>query len=72
MPMRITKTCRHCGGAVDQDDYFGDWFHTGRADTGGSTDMACDPAKTTGNQATPTLTVEPRTTPAARFPEGGK
>lgn len=57
MPLKIIKVCRHCGEPIEQDDYFQDWFHTGRESS--DIDMPCDPAKPTGLQATPTFAVEP-------------
>ena len=62
MAIQIITTCKNCGQPIDQDDYLSDWFHTDRADTGGATDMHCDPAKplTADNQATPGIQIKER------------
>lgn len=61
MPLTIHTTCKHCGKPIAQDDYFGDWFHTGRPDCGSATDMICTPGVGSINYAAPSLTVRPLT-----------
>lgn len=64
MPIVITPTCKHCSEPIAQDDYFRDWFHTGRGDA--PNDMICTPGTGPIHYAEPTLTVKPRVIPGGR------